>query len=812
MKNENANEWGFEIRDLDSPETQKFLRSILRQDTCVPFLGAGFTRGEKARSANVLGSAEWMDVMRDQIKSSSALEKPSDDELLNFGFQDLSDIYFRENIVPLDAIKKSVDTHFTNVNIVDEAKRKFLSIDWPYIYTLNIDDGIERAINGVRVLPYKPFSRYGGCRYVYKLHGDAEDILAAASHEDLRVIFGKADYIKSLNENQYLISNLINDFSEKNVLFIGCSLNDELDISFALASLSPDEKSAKSARIFVTSNPPTSYSEKKKLKSYGITDVVVGDYSAFYSFAASIAELEDQKPREIESFKYVDSLPFSNERLVSYLLQSNWKHGDNPYSVSIPRTAEKALHEKLKSPLVTIWGRRFSGKTTILHRIVSEARTRRRFFIPSQTSMSDRAFNEIFNVEDALIAIDSGAIHHDQIRTLSRGTDRLADHNTTVLLALSRSDLNALGCGGYAEEAVQVDSKLHYTEVAALNSLLDPLGFHHWRQSDSILDNVFTLGASPIATGILKNQSALDKRIDTICSDGRGSVQDSNPSKLEFSLLYYLAVRQRIYSLTYRALVRNCGLTYMADTHIVDFARKWSPFIELEETDAVSRNAKSSASVLICNSYAWTQLAVRRLSDRRKLAETATLIVDLYISVCATDPEAFRLVFFDNLNSVYSTKRPNEKNWGSGVITSVYEKLASYCAQDPDYWLQRAKGAYYLSNNEKDIRIAIEYCEKGIIEKADKTRVNAKLTKANLLGKLCDITDFRSDEDLSKAIDAYSDAIGKRNENPTYIDELLRKNHQGKGYMNKVCRAAKSRAGLLPKKDDIRFIEEYANQ
>ncbi|GEM_PF-4110217 len=750
-------------------------------------------------------------MMREQIRSSSVTDKPSDDELNNFEFQDLSDIYFRENIVPLETIKASVDSCFTKVDITDQAKRRFLSINWPYIYTLNIDDGIERAIDGVKVLPYKEFSRHTGRRYVYKLHGDSEDVLTAPNREGLRVIFGKADYIKSLEKNEHFLSSLTNDFCEKNVIFIGCSLTDELDISFALASVPPSEKNAQAVRIFVTSNVPTSYADKKKLKSYGITDVVVTDYFAFYNFAASVAEQQDPSLLALEPFAYSDCAePFSNDRFVSYLLQSAWKHTDNPCPVSVQRSAENALREKTKDPLVAVWGRRFSGKTTILHRVLSGMRTRRRFFVPSQSSMSDRVFNDLFKIEDALVAIDYGALHYDQLRVLAQRSDRLAENNTTVLLALPRVELNALG-DSYAEDAVHVDSRMLHSEISDLNKLLDPLGFQRWNPGDSILDNVFTLGASSISTGILRNHSRLDERINAICSEWRAGQDSRVPSKLEFSLLFYLAVRQRMYSFVHRTLLKKYGLAYMADTHISEFARKWSPFVESEATDSVSRRAENSSSVLICNSYAWTQLAVRRLSDRLGLAKTAAYIVDLYTSVRDVDPEAFQLTLFDNLNSVYSTRKLNEKDWGARVITAVYEKLAPYCAQNPDYWLQRAKGVYYVSNDEGDIRIAIEYCSKGIVEKAEKTSVNAKLTKANLLGKLCDITKFRSDEDLSMAIDAYVDAIGKRNQNPAYIDELLSKNRHEKGYIHKVCEAASTRASLLPKRNDIRFIEEYAN-
>ena len=754
-----------------------------------------------------------MTMMREQIKAAPVAEKPSDDELEKFEFQELSDIYFRENIVPLESIKACVDAYFTKVDISDAAKLKFLSIDWPYIYTLNIDDGIERAIDGVKVLPYRAFSRHSGRRYVYKLHGDAEDVLTAASHDDLQVIFGKADYIKSLKKNEYFLSSLTNDFCEKNVLFIGCSLTDELDISFALASIPPSGKRTQTARIFVTSSTPESYSEKKKLKSYGITDVIVTNYFDFYNFSASISESEEQTPPAVESFAYSDSTDqYADDRFVSYMLQSGWTHKNNPYTVSVPRTAENLLRERInKEPLVVVWGRRFSGKTTILHRVLSDFRTRKRFFLPTPSSIGDRIFNEIFKIKDALTAIDYGVLHYDQLRVLAQQADRLRDNNTTVLLALPRVELNALG-NSYADEAVEVDSRLDYEETLKLNRLLDPLGFRRWALKDSILDNVFTLGTSSIAGRIVSNQSQLDKRIDWICDEGQRNGKLTEPSKLEFSLLFYLAVRQRIYSFVHRTITKNYDLAYLTDTHSLEFSRKWSPFIEFETTDSVSRRTENSSSVLICNSYAWTQFAVRRLSDRLGLVQTAAYIVYLYISIRDIDPEAFQLILFDNLNSVYGTKRLNEKDWGAGVINMVYEKLAPYCAQDPDYWLQRAKGVYYVSNDESEIRIAIEYCEKGIFEKTEKTSVNAKLSRANLLGKLCNVTEFRSDEDLSKAIDAYVEAIGRRNQNPTYIDELLRKNRRGTGYMHNVCQVASTRAALLSKRYDIRSIEEYANR
>ncbi|HDU2984815.1 TPA: hypothetical protein RFJ43_004088, partial [Klebsiella pneumoniae subsp. pneumoniae] len=107
-------DWGFSVRNFDDHETQQFLRGILIQDSCVPFLGAGFTRGEKARHKAVPGGGEWMEIMRQQIKKSPVTEKPSDEELKNFNFQELSDIYFRDKIVSLETIKSDVNNCFTH--------------------------------------------------------------------------------------------------------------------------------------------------------------------------------------------------------------------------------------------------------------------------------------------------------------------------------------------------------------------------------------------------------------------------------------------------------------------------------------------------------------------------------------------------------------------------------------------------------------------------------------------------------------------------------------------------------------------------
>ncbi|HEM8800268.1 TPA: SIR2 family protein [Klebsiella michiganensis] len=805
------NDWGFVVRNFEDQETQQFLRGILNQDSCVPFLGAGFTRGEKARHKAVPGGGEWMDLMRQQIRKSPVTEKPSDDELNKFSFQEISDIYFRGKIVSLETIKSDVNSYFTNVKIEDESKVNFLSVDWPYIYTLNIDDGIERTIDGIKVLPYREFSRFDKRRYVYKLHGDAEDVMTAASHEELRVIFGKADYINSLNGNKYLISSLVNDFCEKNIIFIGCSLSDELDIAYALANPEFTDKDINTSRIFITSEPLNSYADKMKLKSYGITDVIITNYSNFYDFVSSVSQSKEHRLTAIEAFQYISNAEsFTGKNFASYLLQSGWNQEKNPGVVSVRRTIEKNILDKINDPLIVIWGRRFSGKSTLLLRVIEKIRTRKRYLVHSKNSMSVRAFNDIFKIKDALIAIDSGAIHYNQLKSISQKIDSLRENNTTIILAVSKADLNAFG-SDFEDEAIQLESRLIGNEIHGINKLLDTQGLQRWNGRDSILDNIFVLAKSPIIRQILNIQSRLEDRIISICSEGSAGQNITEPSKLDFSILFYLVSREKIFSFVHRDLIRNYGLAYLLNTHLDKFSKKWAPFIEYEKTDTISSRAEKSAYVTVCNSYAWIQLAVSIFSEKLGVKKTASYIAELYQCVSSIDQGAYKIIMFDNLNAIYSPKMQTNRDWCKKMITSVYEELVTYCAQDPDYWLQRAKGIYYLSDKEDEIRIAIEYCKKSIVERSIKTGINSKLTKANLLGKLCMITNYIYDEDISEAIQAYADAINDRDSNSLYIDGLLKKNRAGFGYMKKVCEKAAEKMALLPKKADINLIQHYIN-
>jgi hypothetical protein len=117
---------------------------------------------------------------------------------------------------------------------------------------------------------------------------------------------------------------------------------------------------------------------------------------------------------------------------------------------------------------------------------------------------------------------------------------------------------------------------------------------------------------------------------------------------------------------------------------------------------------------------------------------------------------------------------------------------------------------YYISNDPDELRAAIGYCEKGIVERAgEKTWSNARLTRANIYGKLCLQTSYASDDDVLMALRAYREALDLSALNKSYIDELLRKSQSGRHYLSKLCTAASSRPKLLAERDLVRELTSY---
>ncbi|HEX8588469.1 SIR2 family protein [Pseudomonas sp.] len=779
------------IINLQDPGAEAFLQGLIASERNVPFIGTGFTRGERASSKAVPNGDEWMAIMARQISLSKVSDdlKPSSEELKKYNFQDLSDVYFGEEIIPLPEIKSTLAAYFSGVRFSNQAKKSFLSIGWPYLYTLNIDDAIEKEINGVKVLPFEPFARSAGRPYVYKIHGDVDTALKAVARNDLKLIFGSGDYVRSLKKNIYLIETLTNDLLESNLIFIGCSLTDELDILYALSDLDGEKLSPTTKRVYVTSSTPTEFSIKKKLRDYGITDVLVCDYESFYLKYVELYRSEKSANNFDSSYLFnnLTKIELTNKSFLNYFLQIDGMTG-NISALTVPRTLERKIIDAVsQEPVCVIHGARFSGRTSLLHRILDGYATKRSFLIGSEVSLSDNSLNDILSYRNSFIVFDVGSLTNDQIRHVTYKAEALRDRNSTVLMAISTIDLNATHLLDFDTSVFRLPDKFDRLEIAQLNSAFDFIGIARLDRKGRLLDHIYEVSNSSVALKTVGSKIPLQERINQRVT----RMMAPKISTAEFSLLYILAARQKVYSLNYRAILKAEGHAETTDERIQMFAGQWQPFAEISHTDRLTGGAVHSNFVLLSNSQAWMHFAIKFIVNKIGIEDASAKIVHAVTVLKGKDPNYYELVMFDVLNAVFSAESQIGVS-SRKLISSIYEKLAPLQGSEPNYWLQRAKSIYHVhsGNTVQDVIIAIEYAGKAISDTEDKVTINGWLTRANLYGLLCKVDGYTSETYILQAIEMYSQVLQTYSDNEQYVGELIAKSNDGRGYLRDLIEAA----------------------
>lgn len=105
---------------------------------------------------------------------------------------------------------------------------------------------------------------------VIKLHGDIKDIL---KYEDSNCeIFDQKQYVVSIKKNAALLKKLTHDYEYLNLIYVGCSLSDEIDLLFS-TSMAKDNNNN---RYYCSIQKPTLL-QQTKLEAFGITHCIIFD-------------------------------------------------------------------------------------------------------------------------------------------------------------------------------------------------------------------------------------------------------------------------------------------------------------------------------------------------------------------------------------------------------------------------------------------------------------------------------------------------------------------------------------------------------
>ena len=107
---------------------QTHLLPLYKSQTLVPFLGAGFTKGEKSNRYSVLNAEETKAHM--VRMTHMHCNELSIEELNSLDFQKVSNYFYK--FVGRPDINRFLREYFTGVSL-NKDKREFLSLNWPNI-------------------------------------------------------------------------------------------------------------------------------------------------------------------------------------------------------------------------------------------------------------------------------------------------------------------------------------------------------------------------------------------------------------------------------------------------------------------------------------------------------------------------------------------------------------------------------------------------------------------------------------------------------------------------------------------------------
>ena len=114
----------------------------LKRKMIIPIIGSGFTLNSEAKNGKVPSGKDYQEHMIDSLCNKFEELKDSKEKMYNEPFSQIAELYIKQ----IDDIDKRnyFVSNFTDVKIREKNKIDFLKIEWPYIYTLNIDDAIEK--------------------------------------------------------------------------------------------------------------------------------------------------------------------------------------------------------------------------------------------------------------------------------------------------------------------------------------------------------------------------------------------------------------------------------------------------------------------------------------------------------------------------------------------------------------------------------------------------------------------------------------------------------------------------------------------
>lgn len=684
------------IQCVSYDEVSNEIIQMMRRRTIIPEIGSGFTRDCIARSGKVPSGEDYYNYMIAQIVDQNPDEMKVK-ELNNESFSSISSIYHK--MVQAEKQQSYLLNKFTNVKL-ENVKKNFLKIDWPYIYTLNIDDAIENNSEFKTVLYANRDIRnsiFEQEKCVIKLHGDIKDIL---KYEDSNCeIFDQKQYVVSIKKNVSLLKKLTHDYEYLNLLYIGCSLSDEIDLLFSTSMANDNNNN----RYYCSTQIPTLL-QKTKLEAFGITHCIV--FESYDDIYEKMTDAFHQSlcitPDELEQFSTYEfkTLGTGFELNCPYLFQgksilNNSKIAIYP-SFFVSRSVTDKIVENINSKGTQIVvGRGCSGKTYVSYDIIRRVRDREVYAFRSKDRINNETLTLLLNKENCLTIFDSKVLSIKQIEEIILTTsERVVKSNSIIIIEnKSNRDLSGLlvlmKMNEHLEDdeipQLEISNRFSKPKTDEINNYLVTSSLGVFSENKSIADNI--INASNLL--IQKNKFS---QISPLTDNVR-----------QVSSLIVLATLGKVYA----SDAINLDLVEEFEMQ----CKKAMPLIEKESTWVFEMSAANNSPLkYVVNAEYWLfnqlDILAKSRKGREKIIEAYRYIIGKLIEINGK-PDLMKgekyapykdYILFDNIFQIFRSQ-------GTKIIRDIYQSLNDILATDPNYLHQRAKcyiRSAYKSTEEKD--------------------------------------------------------------------------------------------------------------
>lgn len=745
-----------------------------RRKTLIPCIGSGFSYQCPAFRGTVPSGKSYKQHMIKQLFDENIIPENERESFTSESFSEVSDIYQKN--IDLSVRKKYLIDNFTHVQLSDN-KIRFLNLPWPYIYTLNIDDAIEKNASYNIVYSNRPVddSVFENCRCVIKLHGDVTEIVSYADTKS--EVFAQNQYVGSISSNQQLLTRLSHDSEVNNLIFIGCSLDDEIDLSVYLKSSGEFSNS----RYYVTCEKP-SFVQQNKLQNYGITHIILfSDYDEIYQ-ALYDAGSEAQKI-SVDDMEDMSSLTeiklnndFTNNKPYLFhgkgLIEKRKKELVIPYFLIQRDRMEKVLKQIDDYPLQIIAGRSFSGKTYSISELSRRIKNRTIYFFSSKERLTYDAFKSLMEKNNSVIFVDSNVLSRNQMELIFMNLYNLHRSNIRFIVAANYKDNDIFDIKKlYTIQekikegnvpVISLKNSFSDKELNTLNPLLASIGVGIY-SSDSIADNVIKAAKRNSEKHIFQNTGL-----------------NFNDYK-HVAALILLATKKKVYS-------REAAMFRLLP-ELEAQCKKATPLIDIEEPFSYEINARDNSPkkyVVYANQWLLNQLSqyAENDSNHETIISAYKYIVQQIIVyygnvdvLNSKKVSAYKdFILFDNINLLFYSERNAHKH-GLELIRKIYESLNELLSLDPHYMHQRAKCYIKTSMYMHSCKEKIEYLEKAgrdinvakqVFEERNKTANNQKIlisiahltyTQALIMCHMCRIHNYTNKDENTETLFLLYDAL-----------------------------------------------------